>query len=70
MLIHQEKLSFYVVIVNFMLKKVFIKLLRNAKDLNGKQVEQNSKEILQSIKNHGMWQFNSIGKRNFNILII
>ena len=55
MLMHQVKLQFYVVIINLMSTKIFLKPLWNAQHLNGKQVEQNNKKILQIIRNNGIW---------------
>ena len=42
MLIHQEKLKFYMVIINFMLTKVLVKPISNGQHLNEKQVKQNN----------------------------
>ena len=55
MLMHQEKLKFNVEIINLMLTKIFVKPLLNAQHLNGKQVEQSNKKILQSTRNNGIW---------------
>ena len=65
MLMHQEKLKFNVEIINLMLTKIFVKPLLNAQHLNGKQVEQSNKKILQSTRNNRIWLLNVIEKQNF-----
>ena len=38
-----------------MLTKIFVKQLCNSQHLNKKQVEQNNKKILESVRNKGTW---------------